>query len=133
MIVVDTNVVAYLIIPGEHTETASGVFARDPDWIVPPLWRSEFRNLLVLYVRRGALPLDDALVLMARSEVLLAARERSARSEHVLRLAAVSGCTGYDCEFVAVAQAEGVALVTSDRKVLAAFPTVAVSPAAFLA
>ncbi|HLL47137.1 MAG TPA: type II toxin-antitoxin system VapC family toxin [Longimicrobiaceae bacterium] len=133
MIVVDTNVVAYLIIAGDHTESAAAVFARDPDWVVPSLWRSEFRNLLVLYVRRGELALDDALVLMARGEVLLASRERGVHSEHVLRLAAASGCTAYDCEFVAVAQAAGVPLVTADRKVVAAFPTVALSPAAFLA
>lgn len=133
MIVVDTNVVAYLVIPGEHTETASSVFARDPDWIVPPLWRSEFRSLLALYVRRGEMKLDDALVLVARSEVLLAPREGCVYSEQVLRLAAASGCTAYDCEFVALAQAAGVPLVTADRKVIAAFPTIAVSPAAFLA
>lgn len=132
MIVVDTNVVAYLMIPGDHTETASAVFARDPDWIVPSLWRSEFRNLLVLYIRRGELVLDDALVLVARSEVLLGGRERGVHSEHVLRLAAASGCTAYDCEFVAVAQATGLPLVTADRKVLTAFPSVAVSPADFL-
>ena len=133
MIVVDTNIVAYLIIPGEHTETAAGVFARDPDWVVPPLWRSEFRNLLALYLRRSEMKLDDALVLMARSEVLLAAREGRVYSDQVLRLTAASGCTAYDCEFVALAQAAGVPLVTADRKVIAAFPTVAVSPAAFLA
>lgn len=133
MIVVDTNVVAYLMIPGDHTATAAGVFSRDPDWIVPSLWRSEFRNLLVLYIRRGELALTDALVLMARTEVLLGARERGVHSEQVLRLAAASGCTAYDCEFIAVAQAVGVPLVTADRKLIAAFPSVALSPADFLA
>jgi predicted nucleic acid-binding protein len=51
-------------------------------------------------------------------------------SHHVLSLAAQSGCSAYDCEFVALAQDLRVPLVTTDRQILKAFPTVAVSPAA---
>ncbi len=45
----------------------------------------------------------------------------------VLDLAAASRCKAYDCEFVLGAHAAGVPLVTADRKVLAAFPGIAVS------
>jgi predicted nucleic acid-binding protein len=48
-------------------------------------------------------------------------------SEKVLELAGESGCTAYDCEFVALAQELGVALVTTDKQVLKAFPKIAVS------
>lgn len=45
-------------------------------------------------------------------------------AESVLRLAFSSGCSAYDCEFVALAGKLGVPLVTADRRVLAAFPKV---------
>jgi predicted nucleic acid-binding protein len=44
MIVVDTNVVAYLLLGGEKTGEARMVFHKDPTWAAPLLWRSEFRN-----------------------------------------------------------------------------------------
>lgn len=56
-----------------------------------------------------------------------------AATPDVLELAMRSGCTAYDCEFVAVAKELEATLVTSDRQVLAAFPETAVSPEAFVA
>ena len=53
MIVVDTNVIAYLLIPGQHTAAARGTLARDAEWAAPLLWRSELRNVLALYLRKG--------------------------------------------------------------------------------
>jgi predicted nucleic acid-binding protein len=49
----------------------------------------------------------------------------------VLELASRSGCSAYDCEFVALAQDLEVPLVTNDRQILKAFPTIAISPSAF--
>jgi hypothetical protein len=46
--------------------------------------------------------------------------------------AASSKCSAYDCEFVALAQDLSVPLVTSDQKILTAFPETAVSPDDFL-
>ena len=51
----------------------------------------------------------------------------------MLRLAQSSKRSAYDCEFVALAQELKVGLVTSDNKVLAAFPSIAVSMEAFTA
>ena len=44
MIVVDVNVIAYLLINGEKTVEARSVRELDSDWIVPDLWRDEFLN-----------------------------------------------------------------------------------------
>lgn len=55
----------------------------------------------------------------------------ASNSSQVLELAARSGCSVYDCEFVALAEDLSAALVTSDRRILKAFPSVAVSPSVF--
>ena len=132
MIVVDTNVVAYLLTAsGPETAAAERTLARDPEWAAPLLWRSEFRNVLALYMRLQHLPLGAALNAVARADALFAGREFDVDSGRVLTLAAASGRTAYDCEFVTVAQELRVPLVTNDRQVLASFPDLAVALADF--
>ena len=48
-------------------------------------------------------------------------------SDAVLQLVARSNCIAYDCEFVALAHAQGVHLITADREILREFPEVAIS------
>ncbi|MET0516631.1 MAG: hypothetical protein ABW047_15040 [Nitrospiraceae bacterium] len=63
----------------------------------------------------------------------VAGRQNVAKSSRVMTFAAESGCSAYDCEFVATAHDLGVPLMTVDRQLLKAFPRVAVHPAAFAA
>ena len=126
MIVVDTNVIAYLYLPGERSEQASQALQKDPMWVAPLLWRSEFRSALTLYVRKQRLALADAQEIMEESLRLMSGRECEPASSHVLRLAAESRCSAYDCEFVALAQDMDVPLVTVDRQVLTEFSELAV-------
>lgn len=122
MIVVDSNILAYLFLPGEFTAGAEALLHRDPDWAAPLLWRSEFRNILAGYLRRGTLSFDQALALQHEAEDLMAATEFPVDSHGVLELVQASDCSAYDCEFVALARDLGVRLVTMDRKLLRAFP-----------
>jgi len=122
VIVVDTNVIAYLFMPCEFTARAETLFRRDPGWAAPLLWRSEFRNVLATGIRRRSLTLDIASAIQAEAEDLMAGREYQVPSADVLRLAAESACSAYDCEYVLLAQRLNVPLVTGDRAVLAAFP-----------
>ncbi len=68
MIVADTNVIAYLLIPSPFTAMAERVYRRDAEWVAPRLWRSEFRNVLSLYVRRAVLTLEQAIGLQDEAE-----------------------------------------------------------------
>lgn len=125
MIVADTNVIAYLRLPSPLTAAAEQLFAVDSIWAAPLLWRSEFRNVLAGAVKSRALSLESAAAIAREAEAQFNGREFSVDSAQVLMLASVSGCSSYDCEFVALARHLGVPLVTNDREVLKAFPTVA--------
>ena len=122
MIVVDTNVLAYLYLPSEYTAQAEALLERDPQWAAPVLWRSEFRNILAGYIRRSTLTFEQARDIQAEAENLLSGAEHDVDSQRVLELVRDSDCSAYDCEFVALAMKLGVALVTMDAKLLRAFP-----------
>ena len=131
MIVVDTNVIAYLLIPGQHTAAARATLARDPEWAAPLLWRSELRNVLALYLRNGELLLRQATALQDSAEELMLGREHHVASRDVLALAKASNRSAYDCEFIITARHLNVKLVTSDRPLLASFPSDAIALTAF--
>jgi len=132
VIVVDTNLLVYLYVRGQRTVQAEAAVIRDPVWVAPLLWRSEFRNTLFGLVHKKAVLLDDAMHMILEAEQWMTGREYTVMSEHVLRLAARSGCSAYDCEYVALAEDLGVPLVTADRQVLAAFPSLAVALEQFI-
>jgi predicted nucleic acid-binding protein len=127
VIVVDTNVLAYLLIPGEHTEAARRALERDPEWAAPVLWRSEFRSVLAGYLRQSQLDLADAVELVDTAAAILEGSEFHPDGAGVLRLVVASTCSAYDCEFVALGEELGVPLVTSDERLLRDFPEATVA------
>ena len=132
MIVVDSNVIAYCWIRGDRTEAAQRVRVLDPAWHAPLLWRSEVRSALAGYLRRGTMDPAGAAAIMATAEASLEGREHLVSSVAVIELAAHTGLSAYDCEFVALAAALSVPLVTEDAGVLKALPGVAIDMEGFL-
>ena len=122
MIVVDVNVLAYLLIPGKYTNSAEQVLEADSHWVAPRLWRSEFRNVLSTYVRSNLLELADAVLLYQRAKDLIGTEEYEVETSDVLRLSKQSKCSAYDCEYIALAEFLDLKLVTADAKLSKAFP-----------
>jgi len=133
VIVVDTNIISYYFLTGERTASVEAVFERDRHWIAPVLWKSEFRSVLGLYVRKRILTIRDAVTLAGHVESFMKRGEYSVATESVLSLASKSGCSSYGCEFVALALGMNAPLVTTDKKILRAFPGIAITPEAFYA
>jgi predicted nucleic acid-binding protein len=127
VIVVDTNILAYLYLPTAHTPRAEALLDSDPDWAAPVLWRSEFRNVLAGYLRRHLLTYDAAVDIQTEAESLLTGNEYDVDSQWVFELVRDSRCSAYDCECVALAQQLGAKLVTTDQKLLRDFPSATVS------
>lgn len=130
MIVVDTNILAYLYLPGEYTAAAEALLERDGEWAAPVPWRSEFRNILAGYLRRGTLTFEQANSLQREAESLLEGLEFEVDSFSVFEHVRDSDCSAYDCEFVALAARLGAQLATMDGKLLRAFPERAIALAA---
>lgn len=126
MIVVDSNVLAYLYLPTSLSAQAEQLLAIDPDWAAPALWRSELRNVLALYLRKNLLTFEQAYDIQTEAEALLAGNEYDVPSLEVLRLVEQSTCSAYDCEFVALAKQLNTKLVTADKKIAKQFPKIAV-------
>jgi predicted nucleic acid-binding protein len=133
MIAVDTNIIGYLYLASERSTQAEQALRKDPLWAAPLLWRSEFRNVLALYMRKGLLSLEDSQQIMDEATSLMQGREYEITSLQVLKLVASNTCSAYDCEFVALAQDLDIPLVTVDKQILIQFPTVAISLDAFIA
>ena len=132
MIVADANLVLYLLVPGERTEAAEAVYQRDPAWAAPPLCLSEVRNVLLRYVRAGSFSLAAAEAMVERADQLLGPYRLEVGSAAVLRVAHAADLSAYDAEYLALAEALEVTLVTEDRAILAAAGPVAMTPAEFL-
>jgi len=128
VIVADTNLIACLAMPSPYTQAAERLLIRDPEWVAPVLWRSEFRNVLALYLRKGLIRFEQALDIQAEMESLFQGKEYEVASLGVLSLVNQSECSAYDCECVALAKGLGVQLVTMDRKLVSCFPETATLP-----
>jgi predicted nucleic acid-binding protein len=133
LIVADTNLLAYLNIESAFNKAARQVVTRDSEWVAPVLWRSELRNTLIKCLRGGLIGRDEAFAIMADAEAMMAFNDYDVASDDVLEIAAETGCSAYDAEFVVLARELGVPLVTTDRELLEKFPGTAVSPEQFLA
>lgn len=122
MIVVDTNLVAYAVLPGQRTADVLTLAERDPEWIAPALWRRELRNVLATLMRVRRLPLAQARGAFHAAEQLVTDATIEPSTEQCLRLAARGRVSAWDAEFVFVAEALGLPLVTADRRLARAFP-----------
>jgi predicted nucleic acid-binding protein len=131
MIVVDSNIIIYVHVQSEKTDLALRALKKDPCWAAPPLWESEFRNVMAGYIRRRILNLEDAKRIMDSALKTMEGREILPPSGLVLDLVAVSDCSAYDCEYVALARHLNVKLVTTDNKILESFPERAIGLSVF--
>ena len=127
MIVADTNLVAYLVIPGVSTQLAERVRAKDRIWVAPPLLRHELLNVVGTCVRENVLDRDEALRTYRRGLATVAVSDLLLDPLAILNLATSAGCTTYDAEYVWLAQELGVALVTADKQLITAFPSTAIN------
>ena len=127
MIVIDTNVMVRLMLGGEGDTDAALLFERETEWSAPSILMSELCNVLVGFVRRGAITPEQAKAMSDDAAAVLGDRIASVPGHQAIDVALECGLTAYDAEFVALARALGVPLATLDNAVLLGAADVAVS------
>jgi predicted nucleic acid-binding protein len=132
VIVADTNLVAYAFVDGEFSAQARAVFAKDPEWHAPLLWRAEMLSVLVQACKSEMLTSAQAASVLEMAMSHMANREHISDEAVVLQTAVARNISAYDAQFIALALELQVPLVTSDKRLLASCRDVAVSPASFV-
>ena len=128
MIVVDTNVICYLLMPGERTAAAERLYRTDPEWIAPRLWLDELLNVLATSERQAFLDAEQAAAILRDAVDLMQDGTYEVPPERVLAIARRTGCSAYDSQFVSLAEDRHLKLNTWDRKILERCPELAVAP-----
>lgn len=131
MIVVDTNVIVYLMIEGEKTNLAQQVFQKEPNWVMPLLWRHEFLNVLTTLVVHTDTTVNDAGNIWQQSMKMFAVAERDVDMLYALNLACQHKISAYDAQYIALAMTLNIPCVTEDKKLLKTFPEIAFSMESF--
>jgi predicted nucleic acid-binding protein len=132
MIVVDCNVIAYLLIEGEKTSLARTLWTRENNWWMPELWLHEFLNILATNERTGNLRLRTCQGILDLARSMFEAKSRQADMGYTLSLAARYRLTAYDAQYIALAQSMDVFLISEDRRLRQAVPQSVRSMKSFL-
>jgi predicted nucleic acid-binding protein len=129
VIVVDANIVVYLLTMSDRTEDARRLWSTDGDWRAPRLLVYELANVFARLVRAGALSLEDGMAGLEAGARLVAVTEQEPSPSRILEIASKLDLSAYDATYLALAERLGVPMFTEDARLLRAAPAIARSPA----
>lgn len=132
MVLVDTNILAYLMIQGDRTAAAQQLFERDSDWCSEAFVMVEFSNVIATYVRTGALTQAQGTKLLAEAQGHIPTLH-SVVNAQALENAMQFGISAYDVRFISLAKQLKLKLITEDSKLRVAVPSWTISLADALA
>lgn len=121
MVIIDTNVLAYLLIQGDRTRSAQDLYRMDARWRSESFILIEFSNILATYQRSGALSANQAQALLTEAQDRL---DELIDVPHgaALDVARRFDVSAYDARFLAAAELLEEPLVTEDTRLRAAAP-----------
>lgn len=132
MIVVDSNILAARNLTGMRTPLAERMERMDGRWIVPPLWRYEFQNILIKCLWSRQLTTVEVLQVWRTVMARMADNERDPSPDRVIDLSSEYRITAYDATFIALALEMNVLCVTEDVELQRKFPIIAVGMETFI-
>ena len=132
MIVIDANILIYSLIECEYSPLVHKLREKDADWRTTALCLHETLNVLATYQRSKVLTLAQCHKLLEHADRFINVAQCEVKMDAALTIAAKYAITGYDAQYVALAQSLNSPLITEDRKLRTAVPEVAVSMQGFL-
>ena len=117
VIVVDSSVVAYLLIEGELTEVVRELYQVDSEWVTPPILNHEMLSILAA-VGAEENSSHSVEVIWRDIRALLGARQQVPDPVNSLRLAIELGISGYDAQYLSLAQQLNLPLITGETRLL---------------
>lgn len=128
--VIDTNVVAYLLLgTASFVDEARACFETVSSPVAPAHWEAELTNVVWMAVRTGVLPAEEGPVRLGLARRLgVESVSTATLCQGALLRAIRTGVAVYDTLFVELAVRTGCPLATFDKVVLRAFPDVARRP-----
>jgi predicted nucleic acid-binding protein len=133
MIVVDTNVTVQLMIASINSDLAHRLFELDDAWILPPVWRHEFLNVMATYGKAGGMPIPRCISVWQTANAFFSNSIENINYEAALELAVRHNLSAYDSQFVHLAITHQISLVSEDRRLREKFPGLAFSLKEFVA
>ena len=132
MIVIDANILIYSLIDCDYSPLVYKLREKDSDWRTTALCLHETLNVLVTYQRREVLTLTQCRKLLDHAGRFVKVAQCEVVMDAALAVAAKYAITGYDAQYVALAQNLDAPLITENRKLRNAVPGVAFSMQEFL-
>lgn len=129
-VVVDTNVVAYLLLGTKgFVDEARACLDTVSNPIAPAYWEAELTNVVWMAVRSGVLPPEEGPVRLSLARRLgIESVTTATLCQGALLRSVASGVAVYDTLFVELAARMGCPLLTFDKAVIKAFPDIAIRP-----
>jgi predicted nucleic acid-binding protein len=120
MIVVDATVVPFLFLEGELTEVVRELHALDSGWVTPPILNHEILHLLTrLGIAEGKEPMER---LWREIRVLLSTAQQIPDPVRSLRLGIEYGLSGYEAQYICLAESLNLPLITEESRLQELFP-----------
>ncbi len=131
MLVVDANVVVYLLVEGEKTAQARDLWTFDHDWHAPQLLLYELTNVFCRLIRQRALLFETALAALDSGVRLVRMVDQAPPAARILEIGTKLRISAYDACYLATAETLRAPVFTEDTRLLRAAPEIARSLESF--
>ncbi len=131
MIVADTCLIFHLFNESTLTSSAQEILAKDPNWIFPPLWRTEYANVLSKMARKEHRTPEEIIHHFECIVDELKNHEIIVDTKKALEISMQCKISVYDAHFITLAINFSTVVVTEDKEILKKCPSLTISFADF--